>query len=49
MRQFAGCRRVVFNKGLARQRETYALSGKKLSYASLCKGLTQWKNDSELA
>lgn len=49
MRQFTGCRRVVFNKGLARQREAYALTGKKLSYASLCKELTQWKNDLSLA
>jgi putative transposase len=46
MRRFAGSCRFVFNKGLALQKARYKQGEKKLSYAGLCKELTQWKLDS---
>ncbi|WP_417500971.1 RNA-guided endonuclease InsQ/TnpB family protein [Marinobacter sp.] len=46
MRRFAGSCRFVFNKALALQKERYEQGEKKLSYAGLCKELTQWKLDS---
>lgn len=46
MRRFAGSCRFVFNKALALQKERYEQGEKKLSYARLCKELTQWKMDS---
>ena len=45
MRQFAGASRYVFNRGLSLQQEHYKTTGKKLSYADLCKALTSWKAD----
>ncbi|MGL5224964.1 MAG: RNA-guided endonuclease InsQ/TnpB family protein [Aeromonas sp.] len=43
MRRFSGSCRFVFNKGLALQKELHKQGEKKLSYAGLCKSLTQWK------
>ena len=43
MRRFSGSCRFVFNKGLALQKELHEQGEKKLSYAGLCKSLTQWK------
>jgi putative transposase len=45
MRRFAGACRFVYNKALALQEE----SEKKLSYAGLCKLLTQWRHCQETA
>lgn len=45
MRRFAGSCRFVFNKALALQKGRYEQGEKKLSYAGLCKELTQWKLD----
>jgi len=45
MRRFAGSCRFVFNKALALQKERYEQGEKKLSYAGLCRELTQWKLD----
>ncbi|UPH47218.1 RNA-guided endonuclease InsQ/TnpB family protein [Methylophaga pinxianii] len=47
MRRFAGSCRFVFNKALALQQAHYAESKKKLSYADLCKQLTEWRKSSE--
>ncbi len=47
MRRFAGSCRFVFNKALALQKERYERGEKKLSYASLCKLLTEWRNRPE--
>jgi putative transposase len=47
MRRFAGSCRFVFNKALALQQAHYAEGKKKLSYADLCKHLTQWRKSSE--
>jgi putative transposase len=47
MRRFAGSCRFVFNKALALQKEHYANEKKKLSYADLCKQLTEWRKSSE--
>lgn len=44
MRCFAGVCRFVFNKALALQKERYDRGEKKLSYAGLCKLLTDWRN-----
>ena len=43
MRRFAGACRFVFNRGLALQKERYERGEKKLSYAGLCKALTEWR------
>lgn len=48
MRRFAGACRFVFNKALAMQRERHAAGEKKLSYAGLCKCLTEWRNSPEI-
>jgi putative transposase len=40
---FAGSCRFVYNKALALQKERYEQGEKKLSYAGLCKLLTQWR------
>jgi len=45
--RFAGCRRFVFNKGLAFQIEQLEKGEKILSYPALCKKLTQWRHDDE--
>ncbi|GAB7528611.1 RNA-guided endonuclease TnpB family protein [Pseudomonas sp. 3A(2025)] len=47
MKKFAGCVRVVWNKGLALQQERHAAGEKKLGYAGLCKELTAWRNSPE--
>jgi len=47
MRRFAGSCRFVFNKALALQQAHYAEGKKKLSYADLCKHLTDWRKSSE--
>jgi len=47
MRRFAGSCRFVFNKALALQQAHHAEGKKKLSYADLCKHLTEWRKNSE--
>jgi putative transposase len=47
MRRFAGACRFVFNKALALQKAHYAEGKKKLSYADLCKQLTEWRKTEE--
>jgi putative transposase len=47
MRRFAGSCRFVFNKALALQKERSERGEQKLSYAGLCKLLTQWRNSIE--
>ena len=44
MRRFAGACRFVYNKALALQKQRYEQGEKKLSYAGLCRALTQWRN-----
>jgi putative transposase len=46
--QFAGCCRLVWNKGLALQKEKLDLKEKLLSYAELTKELTSWKTEDSL-
>ena len=46
--QFAGCSRLVWNKGLAFQKERLNSSQSCLSYAGLTKELTQWKKEEGL-
>ena len=43
MRRFAGSCRHVYNKALALQQARHEAGEKKLSYAALCKALTEWK------
>lgn len=38
---------VRVQQGLAVQKERYERGEKKLSYAGLCKRLTEWRNDPE--
>lgn len=47
MRRFAGACRFVFNQSLALQKARYERGEKKLTYAGLCKELTQWRNSRE--
>ena len=49
MRRFAGSCRFVFNKALAMQKEHYEKGEKKLSYAGLCKTLTEWRKSLQTA
>jgi putative transposase len=49
MRFYAGACRFVYNKALALQKERYERGEKKLSYAGLCKLLTEWRNSAETA
>ena len=49
MRRFAGSCRFVFDKALALQKERDEQGEKKLSYAGLCKLLTEWRNSAETA
>ena len=42
MRRFAGSCRHVYNKALALQQARHEAGEKKLSYAALCKALTEW-------
>jgi putative transposase len=44
---FAGSCRFVYNKGLALQKTRFEAGEKKLSYAGVCKLLTQWRSDAE--
>lgn len=46
-RRFAGCRRYVYNRALALQKERYRTGQKRLGYAGLCRELTGWKRDPE--
>jgi putative transposase len=45
MSQFAGCRRVVFNKALEVQSANYAAANKYIRYESLAKYLGIWRSD----
>jgi putative transposase len=45
MRRFAGASRFVHNKALETQIECYKETGKKHSYANMCKLLPQWRHD----
>jgi len=47
MAQFAGCARYVWNCALALQKESIRATGKRKSFAELCKILTEWRNDAE--
>ena len=47
MQRFVGCCRFVFNKALALQKERYAQGQSKLSYADMCRQLTQWRHDKD--
>jgi putative transposase len=46
MRCFAGSCRFVYNRGLALQKARFGAGEKRLSYAGLCKLLTQWRSES---
>ena len=48
-RQFAGCRRVVWNWALARRIEHYKQTGKSLSFEDQCKELPLLKQQEEVA
>lgn len=43
--QFSGCARYVWNKALAIQKELLKETGKRKSFADMCKLLTGWKNE----
>lgn len=47
MRKSAGACRFVFNKALANQIENYEAGNKYISYISMAKQLTQWRNCAE--
>jgi putative transposase len=47
MRRFAGSCRFVYNKGLSLQKTRFDAGERKLSYAGLCKQLTQWRSETE--
>ncbi len=47
--QFAGCSRLIWNKGLARQKERLGAKESCLSYSGLTKELTQWKKQEEFS
>jgi putative transposase len=47
MRCFAGACRFVYNKGLALQKARLDAGEKRLSYAGLCKLLTDWRANQE--
>jgi putative transposase len=47
MRCFAGSCRFVYNKGLGLQKARFDAGEKVLSYAGLCKRLTQWRSDTD--
>jgi putative transposase len=49
MRRSCGCRRAVFNKGLALQIARRAAGERHLSYQDLCKHLTAWKAETDTA
>ena len=45
MRRFAGSCRFVYNKALALQKTRFDSGEKKLSYAGLCKVITEWRSE----
>jgi len=47
MRCFAGSCRFVYNKGLAVQKARFEAGETKLTYAGLCKLLTQWRGETQ--
>ncbi len=47
LRKFAGACRFVFNKALAIQIDNYEAGNKYISYVSMAKQLTQWRNSVE--
>ena len=47
MQRFVGCCRFVFNKALALQKERHAQGQSTLSYADMCRQLTQWRHDKD--
>jgi len=47
MRKTVGACRFVFNKALAIQIENYEAGNKYISYESMAKQLTEWRNSSE--
>ncbi|MEN9215259.1 MAG: helix-turn-helix domain-containing protein, partial [Gloeomargarita sp. DG02_3_bins_56] len=49
MRRCAGSCRCVYNQALALPQARHAPGEKKLSYAGLCKLLTEWRNSSDIA
>jgi putative transposase len=44
MRQFAGCRRYVYNRALALQQARREAGEKRLSYVALARELTAWRS-----
>ena len=48
-RQWAGCRRVVWNYFLQRRQEHYKATGKTLSFKAMCEELTLLKQAPEFA
>ena len=46
--KFAGCSRLIWNKGLALQKERLSAKESCLAYSSLTKELTKWKKQEEL-
>lgn len=49
MRQFAGCRRFVWNKALAEQQARHAAGEPYAGFAAMCKWVTAWRNASDTA
>jgi putative transposase len=49
IRQFAGCRRFVYNKALELQKKRLDNNEKLLSYPKLCKLLVQWKQSKSIS
>jgi putative transposase len=47
MRKFSGSCRFVFNKALALQKENHEAGNKFISYVSMAKQLTEWRNSTE--
>lgn len=47
--QFAGCRRFVYNKALALQKDHLRNGERIRGYAALCKQLTDWRHDAVMA
>ena len=47
MQRFAGCCRFVWNKALALEKESFAITGKRLGYNILAGLLTKWKQEPE--
>ena len=47
MRKFSGACRFVFNKALALQKENHEIGNPFISYVTMAKQLTEWRNSSE--